>query len=60
MSLQYIRSYYGVPAKRGALIKFQGITCRILSSKGATLRVQGPTKKFNIHPTWQVEYLGSD
>jgi hypothetical protein len=52
-----IRKYYGVPAKRGAKIKFQGIECKILSARGPYLRVKGPSKRFNIHPTWQVEYM---
>jgi hypothetical protein len=67
MSLEYIRRHYGVPAKRGARIRYtdgQGVvwTGRITSARGAHLRVlvdgrvPGYRGRLTLHPTWQVEY----
>lgn len=59
MSMDYIRSYYGVPAKRGALIMFNGKVGSIVGSRGQYLRVRFDGKRFPavIHPTWEVRYL---
>jgi hypothetical protein len=65
MTMQYIRDYYKVPAKRGAKIKFRGIPHVITSADGAHLRAKPLTssgepfrvKPVIIHPTWEVEYL---
>jgi hypothetical protein len=65
MSMQHIRSAYGVPAKRGGEIRFtdsngavwQG---RIKSALHGWLRValeKWPGETVILHPTWHVEYL---
>lgn len=64
MTMQYIRDYYKVPAKRGGKIKFQGIPHVIVGSDGAHLRAKPLTsfgepfrvKSVTLHPTWEVEY----
>jgi hypothetical protein len=61
--LDYIRQHYGVPAKRGARIRFtDGGFSRegtIVSASGPYLRVQfdGMRYKSTLHPTWNVEYI---
>jgi hypothetical protein len=65
MSLAYIRKTYGVPAKRGARVRFTPDTRdkphdgRIMSASGQYLRVklEGYTRPCLCHPTWQLEYL---
>jgi hypothetical protein len=70
MSLEYIRNYYGVPAKRGARIRYtdgRGVarTGRITAARSARILVlldePGPDypARVVLHPTWQVEYLPS-
>ncbi len=64
--MDYIRKYYGVPAKRGGRIKFTGWSGErakhgtIIGSKDARLRVRfddEPKRIALLHPTWEVEYL---
>jgi len=68
MSMQYIRSHYGVPAKRGGRVRFTDsdgrvFHCIIRSASGAYLRVStdapitGRQRVKILHPTWNVEYL---
>lgn len=67
MSMQYIRDYYGVPAKRGGRVRYtpcEGSTDRphlrtIVSARGQYLRVQldGDSQIGIYHPRWQIEYL---
>lgn len=65
MSLDYIRKTYGVPAKRGARIRFtpskhettEGV---IVGARDQYLRVRfdnSPTRIATLHPTWEVTYL---
>jgi hypothetical protein len=63
MTMQYIRDYYGVPAKRGAEIKYRGEPYVIVGSSGHYLRAKKLTllgeprlKVVTLHPTWEVEY----
>jgi hypothetical protein len=58
MSMQYIRDYYRVPAKRGARLAFQGRPGTIVGSSHQYLRVRldGDTSTVLLHPTWEVEY----
>lgn len=60
MSLAYIRERYGVPAKRFALIRFEGRVGTIVGARGPHLRVRfgGESRAKSLHPTWNVEYLG--
>ena len=62
MSMQYIRKYYGVPAKRGGRIVYTGGYLpregTIVGSIGAhlKLRLDGDNKASAFHPTWEIEY----
>lgn len=64
MTMQYIRNYYKVPAKRGAKIKYHGQPYVIVGSLGHYLRVTASGRSgrsllgsvITIHPTWEVEY----
>jgi len=61
MSLLYIRNYYRVPAKRGAMIKFRGEPWVIVGSDRQYLRarpVDTPPGHYTstLHPTWEIEY----
>ncbi|MEO8298778.1 MAG: hypothetical protein ABI574_13325 [Burkholderiales bacterium] len=64
MSLKYIRSAYGVPARRGVRIEFTGEPGRtqpgeVRAASGAYLRVRfdGDPAMYTLHPTWGVKYL---
>lgn len=63
MSFEYIRKYYGVPAKRGGRVEYTGNgnseTGTICGSSGAHLRIRldGKTRSFLFHPTWKLRYL---
>lgn len=59
MSMDYIRRYYGVPAKRGARITFEGKPGVITGSRGQYLivRLDGDRKADIYHPTWHIEYV---
>lgn len=64
MSLDYIRIFYGVPAKRGARVRYTAgygevMEGRIVGSSGHYLRIRFPDRKCSLrcHPTWQIEYL---
>jgi hypothetical protein len=66
MSMEYIRKHYGVPAKRGARVRFtpngrdkpacEGV---ITGSSGAHLciRLDGEKRPGKYHPTWEIGYL---
>lgn len=58
MSAEYVRAYYGVPAKRGMRIVADGKPGKIVGFDGAHLRVRldGETHIGNWHPTWRIEY----
>lgn len=65
MSMKYIRDRYGVPAKRGARIRFtdsNGVQWigRVKSAPGHRIHVafpEFPRGTAILHPTWNVEYL---
>ncbi len=66
MSMESIRECYGVPAKRGARIVYSGDGCpalgTVVASRGHYLRVRfddAPNPIATLHPTWEVEWLGS-
>lgn len=60
MSMQRIREAYGVPAKRGMVVKLLGEPHVILSASRSALHLMlrpvagGP--RYPAHPTWQIEY----
>ena len=63
MSLKYIRDHYGVPAKRGGRVRYNGrIEGAITGSVGALLRVRMDGDGFSLkyHPTWEMEYLDKE
>jgi hypothetical protein len=57
-SFDYVRRYYGVPAKRGMRVTVNGLPGRITSAAGQYIRVlfDGDTQSSLCHPTWRVEY----
>ena len=63
--MDYIRSYYGVPAKRGGRVVYEGSGTErfgtITGSYGAHLRIRldGEAHSSVYHPTWRMRYLGS-
>lgn len=67
MGIEYIRSHYNVPAKRGGRLRFtdgdgKQFLCTIMSTMGSRLKVRadGVHNKrgyWILHPTWNVEYL---
>ena len=62
-TMNYIRQTYGVPAKRGARVRYTGVgTPRygtIKSACGGHLRVllDGDSTPRRYHPTWEIQYL---
>jgi hypothetical protein len=67
MSMQSIRQYYSVPAKRGGRLRYSGnksatTLMEIIGSKDQYLRcriIDGPNAGLQtlLHPTWEIEYL---
>jgi len=67
MSLEYIRSAYKVPAKRGQRVRYTGdkgpnAVARlgtITSAAGPHLRIRMDGESYSLiyHPTWELEYL---
>jgi len=61
--MDYIRSQYKVPAKRGGRVRYTGGAepkeGAITSVNGAHLniRMDGETTTGKYHPTWEIEYL---
>ena len=64
MTMTFIRCTYGVPAKRGARIRYTDGVSKlgtITSAKGLYLRVlfDGERNTRILHPIWNVEYLAA-
>ena len=67
MSMAYIRSTYGVPAKRGARVRHTTLGGMVIlgriTSADYRLRVtldepiKGFPMKVYLHPAWRIEYL---
>jgi hypothetical protein len=64
MSMEYIREFYKVPAKRGAKVEYLAsdgelIEATIVGSSGAYLLVKLGNNKHTsrMHPTWGLKYL---
>ena len=63
MSMDYIRTAYKVPAKRGGRIEYTPhVPPRmgtIVGARGALLRIRldGDKHVGSYHPTWQLRYL---
>ena len=63
MSLEYIRSYYKVPAEIGRRVRIEGkkegvIVEAISAYIGVVLDGDKPTRIKPYHPTSEIEYLG--
>lgn len=58
VSMERIREYYGVPAKRGMRIEFMGKPAVITGSTAMRLRarIDGEKKTSILHPTWEMNY----
>ena len=58
LSFDYVRRYYGVPAKRGMRVTVDGRPGRITSGNGHYIRVLFDDYRhpLNVHPTWRVVY----
>jgi hypothetical protein len=61
MSLSEIRRRYGVPARRGARVTFEGEGATITSARGHHLRLRFDgrlrTEPAKFHPLWEIDYL---
>lgn len=59
MSMEQIRSTYGVPARRGQRVVFDGLSGTIVAARGGYLRVRfdGEKGTRSLHPVWQVQYV---
>lgn len=63
MSIDYIRRYYGVPAKKGGRVEYTGgakpVLGTICGADGAhlTIRLDGMKHTMPYHPTWKLRYL---
>ncbi|MET8648510.1 hypothetical protein [Nocardia aurea] len=63
MSMQYVRDYYGVPAKRGGRVRYTGDkeprlgTIASARHGGLRIRLDGDKRAMPFHPTWELEYL---
>lgn len=56
--MEYIRVTYGVPAKRGARVKYGGAPGIITGALSGYLRIRldGENRSKLYHPTWNLEY----
>lgn len=57
--MDYIRTYYKVPAKRGGKVLYKGMHGVITSARGGYLRIRldGEKRIGSYHPTWEITYL---
>lgn len=68
MSIDYVRRYYGVPARNGGRVRYTGEGedrpefGTIMSASGAHLniRLDGQKHALPFHPTWRLEYLDGE
>ena len=58
MSAEYVRRYYGVPAKRGMRVTVEGRPGVIVSfiQQYIGVRFDGEKITSKCHPTWEVNY----
>ena len=56
--MDYIRLRYGVPAKRGAKVKYGNSLGTITGSDGGYLliKLDGEKRSKRYHPTWNISY----
>ena len=66
MTIAWIRSAYGVPAKRGARVEYSGCAParlgNITGTQGSHLliRMDGDKHSQPYHPTWMIRYLDAE
>lgn len=62
MSLEYIRTYYGVPAEIDGRVEVQEKMGTIRSTRDAYLMVyfDGDNRTKPVHPTWNVTYFDEE
>lgn len=66
MSMDYIRSYYKVPAKRGGRVEYFGSnpahfgTITGAAGHRILIRLDGDDCPTVFHPTWKIRYLGAE
>lgn len=66
MSLEYIRTYYNVPARLRGRVEYTGNgksqQGTIVGASGAHLeiRLDGTEEALPFHPTWKLRYLSKD
>ncbi len=62
--MEWIRSHYPVPAKRGMRIEIDGRPGRITSVAGGHLVLHldddPPSRRTRAHPCWRVKYFAPD
>ena len=59
MSMERIRAQYGVPAKRGMVIRFRGEPVTITSASPSAAHLYARDAyggRLILHPTWEIEY----
>lgn len=56
---EYFRRQYGVPARRGARVRFNGRIGKVVGTRGPYLLLKFDDEKRTkiFHPTWDVEWL---
>jgi hypothetical protein len=59
---EWMKQHYGVPARRGGRVIFDGKPGRITSTNAAghlVLHLDGdpPRRRVYVHPRWRMEYL---
>jgi hypothetical protein len=67
VSMDYIRRTYGVPARRGARVQYDGVTVgqppllgtitSATNSGHIRVRFDGERRTHKLHPTWALVYL---
>lgn len=59
-NFEYIRDTYGVPARKGIRVEFQGKGGVITGAKNGKveIRLDGEKHKGLYHPTWELTYEG--
>lgn len=65
MSMAYIRKWYGVPAKRGMRVRYNGEgklkaelgTITSACNLRLRIRLDGHKRSYIFHPTYGLEYL---
>jgi len=67
MTMEYIRTRYGVPAKRGGRVRYTGsfdgqpvegtILSAVTGNAHLRIHLDGEKHAEHFHPTWELEYL---